>query len=113
MNSSSNFLELTPSLDIEAPAILDAVARVTEGATGDVERAVRLHDFVRDEVLFGWLPSFDASTASQTLEAAIGFCNTKTPLFVAVLRAAGIPARMHFAGIDKRILRGLIDPIDR
>jgi hypothetical protein len=92
---------------------VEAVSRITFGSTDEVERAVRIHDFVRDEVLFGWVPSFDAQSASQTLASRVGFCNTKSPLFVAMLRAAGIPARLHFAGINKRILSGLIDPIDR
>lgn len=106
----ASFLEATPSLDRDAPAIRAAVGRVTAGARDEVERAVRIHDFVRDQVPFGWAPTFDAGRASDTLARRVGFCNTKTPLFVTLLRSAGIPARIHFAGIDTRLLVPLIQP---
>ncbi len=110
MSEHGEFLDPTPTLDRDAPAIRAAVARVTEGAKDEVERAVRIHDFVRDRIAFGWAPTFDAGRASDTLARGVGFCNTKTPLFVTMLRAAGIPARIHFAGIDTRLLDPLIRP---
>jgi hypothetical protein len=79
-------------------------------AADDTNRAVRLHDFVRDEILFGWAPQFDRQTASEVLESRVGFCNTKSTLFIALLRAVGIPARLHVAGITARILEGLVNP---
>jgi len=112
MTDMSPYLAPTAALDIEAPAIVETVGRITAGAADDVERAICIHDFVRDSIPFGWVPHFDAETASQTLASRIGFCNTKTPLFVALLRAAKIPARIHFVGINKHILGGMIDPID-
>ncbi|KAJ0390322.1 hypothetical protein ATCC90586_011542 [Pythium insidiosum] len=39
-----------------------------------------------------------------------GFCNTQSTLFTALLRAAGIPARIHFVTIDAEILHGLNIP---
>ncbi|MGZ6078994.1 MAG: transglutaminase-like domain-containing protein, partial [Myxococcaceae bacterium] len=103
MDELAPFLERTESLDRDNPAIQAAVARVTAGSRDDIDRAVRIHDFVRDEVDFGWAPTFDGGRASATLARKVGFCNTKTPLFVTMLRAAGIPARIHFAGIDTRL----------
>jgi transglutaminase-like putative cysteine protease len=44
------------------------------------------------------------------LDAGVGYCNTKGTLFVAMLRAAGIPARQHFVNINARILAPFIDP---
>lgn len=105
--------EATAVLDFETPLLAEAVRRVVAGSSDSVERAVLIHAFVRDEVPFGWDPAFDSQTASETLAAAIGFCNTKTNLFVAMLRGAGIPARMHMVGINKHILDGMINPIDK
>ncbi|MGZ6070368.1 MAG: transglutaminase-like domain-containing protein [Myxococcaceae bacterium] len=110
MDELAPSLERTESLDRDNPAIQAAVARVTAGSRDDIDRAVRIHDFVRDEVDFGWAPTFDGGRASATLARKVGFCNTKTPLFVTMLRAAGIPARIHFAGIDTRLLAPLIEP---
>lgn len=109
----NRYLGRTKSLDFDEPRIADAVAGVTQGATDEVDKAVCIHDFVRDKVLFGWMPTFDAHTASETLASRIGFCNTKTPLFVAMCRAAGIPARVHIVGIDKHVLDHVIDPVDK
>jgi hypothetical protein len=65
---------------------------------------------VRDEIRFGFAPAFYDMRASEVLEARIGFCNTKSTLFVALLRAMGIPARQVFVDIDASILTGLINP---
>jgi hypothetical protein len=112
-HETGQWLRATAAIDVGQPALRQAVRRIVGDATVDTTRAVRIHDFVRDRVAFGWVSAFDRQTASQTLSSGIGFCNTKTPLFVALLRAAGIPARLHFVGIDKHILDGLIDPRDR
>jgi len=108
MIDSAQFLAPTRLVDADHPAVVSAAARLTAGARDDTEQAVRLHDFVRDEVLFGWAPTFDEQKASEMLQSRIGFCNTKSTLFAALLRARGIAARLHFATINRRILHGLI-----
>lgn len=103
------WLAATPYINAGHPEILVAAERATAGARTDIERAVRLHDLVRD-IPFGWAPEFDEQTASEVLACNIGFCNTKSTLFVALLRACGIPARIRFVSITRRVLRGLITP---
>jgi len=100
----------TRMLDADHAEIAAAAARITAGARDDGQRAVKLHDFVRDEVLFGWAPGFDRYRASEVLRDRIGFCNTKSTLFAALLRAARIPARLHCATITRKLLTGLIKP---
>ena len=100
----------TPYLDAEHPAIVRTAARVTAGAASPRERAVRIHDFVRDQIAFGFAGRFYDQRASDVLRSGVGFCNTKSTLFVALLRAAGIPARQRFVDLDARVLAGLIDP---
>jgi Transglutaminase-like superfamily len=108
-SDTAPFSIATPYIDTGHPAIISAAEHATAGAHTDIERAVRLHDLVRD-IPFGWAPAFDEQTASEALACGIGFCNTKATLFVALLRAAGIPARIHFVSISRRTLRGLITP---
>ncbi len=103
------WLAATRWIDAGHPDIVAAAKRTIAGARTDTERAVRLHDLVRD-IPFGWAPAFDQQTASEALACGIGFCNTKSTLLVALLRAAGIPARIHFVSITRRVLRGLITP---
>ncbi len=103
-------LEPTEYIDSTHPDIASTVATIAPEALSQRERAIRLHDFVRDEIAFGWAPAFYDQKASEVLSSRVGFCNTKSTLFVALLRSAGIPARQHFVDIDARILSGLIDP---
>ena len=107
--NSAPYLTATPYINTGHPEILAAAERATDGGRTDIERAVRLHDLVRD-IPFGWAPAFDEQTAAEVLGSGIGFCNTKSTLFAALLRASGIPARIHFVSISRRTLRGLITP---
>lgn len=111
--SEARTTRATAALDYDSPVLADTLQTITADAADDVERAVRIHAFVRDEVPFGWHPAFDSQTASETLESRVGYCNTKSSLFVAMLRGAGIPAQLHMVGINKHILDGLLDPIDK
>lgn len=104
------WLERTRFIDHDHPSIRAVVEQAAPVALPPVERAVRLHDFVRDRVPFGWSPAFYDETASQVLASGVGFCNTKGTLFTALLRAAGLPARQHFVDIHADILFPFIDP---
>lgn len=102
------FLEPTEWVDSDHPQVIDAARRAMRGAASEREIAVRLHDFVRDEIRFGWTHSFYRMKASDVLRTRIGYCNTKATLFVALLRASGIPARQRFVDLDARVLSGLL-----
>ena len=103
------FLESTEYIDHEHPEIRKLVRRLTANAADDRKRAVAIHDFVRDEIRFGFSGDFYDQRASAVLAGGRRFCNTKSTLFVALLRAAGIPARQRFVDIDADILHGLVD----
>ena len=105
-----SWLAETEVIDWRDPSILRATEAAVADAEGPRERAVRIHDFVRDRVRCGWQPRFYEVRASEVLAAGVGYCNTKSSLFVAMLRAAGIPARVHFVDVDASILLGVIDP---
>lgn len=108
--AATEFLAPTGVIDSAHRDIVAASRRLGTGAGDDVERAVRLHDFVRDHIRFGWAPAFDRCRASEVLRDGVGFCNTKATLLAALLRAAGIPARIHCATIHRNILHGLLRP---
>ncbi len=104
--------DLDPTLYIDSghPKIISQVKALVGAAQDDVERAVRIHDFVRDHIVFGWAGAFYDQKASEVLASGIGYCNTKSTLFVAMLRAAGIPAKQHFVNINSAILEGILNP---
>jgi transglutaminase-like putative cysteine protease len=104
------FLSPTRYVNSEHPDIKAVVAQIAPLALDPRERAVRIHDYVRDQVKFGWTSDFYDQPASEVLQSGVGFCNTEGTLFAAMLRAAEIAARQHFVDIDAKILSPLIDP---
>lgn len=82
-------------------------ARLTLDSLTERGRAIRIHDYVRDRIAFGFTPKLDDATSAETLAAGIGHTIPKTLLFVALLRAAGMRAQPHFVTIDHDILRGI------
>jgi hypothetical protein len=100
----------TTWIDSGHPRVVALAEELTRGAGSDVEVAVRLHDAVRDRVAFGIDPAFYAMKASDVLDAGVGYCNTKTTLFSALLRARGIATRTRMFDLSAAVLAGLFDP---
>jgi hypothetical protein len=94
-------------VDFAHPTVKETARRLTAGATTDRERLERLFYFVRDEIKFAFPKEGDLVKASETLASGKGQCNTKGVLFLALCRAAGMRARIHFSLIRKEIQRGL------
>ncbi|RNA20429.1 transglutaminase, partial [Brachionus plicatilis] len=107
---TKKYLKTTHYIDHESKSIKDKVNEIIKDCSSDKEKAILIHDFVRDSILFGFNRPFYDMTASQVLEAKVGFCNNKSTLFVAMLRAANIPSRTVFVDISKEILNGIVDP---
>lgn len=107
---AASSLKPTRYLDYDHKDMKAAIAEACSGATTDREKAIGIFNFVRDRVRFGWDGRFYDMRASEVLKSGIGYCNTKSTLFCAMLRGAGIPARQHFVDISARILDGLLDP---
>lgn len=72
---------------------------------GEFERIRTIYNYVRDEVLFGYNIDDDIP-ASRVLSDGYGQCNTKGTLFMALLRACGVPCRVHGFTIDKNLQKG-------
>jgi transglutaminase-like putative cysteine protease len=102
------FLGATALIDVAHPSIQSAAARITRGKATDREKAVAIHNFVRDQIAYGFGPKFYDHKASEVLRSRRGFCNPKGTLFIALLRASGIPARQHFVEISGGILHGIV-----
>lgn len=76
----------------------------------EFERLKAIYNFVRDEILFGYNVD-DSIPASKVLSDGYGQCNTKGTLFMALLRACGIPCRVHGFTIDKALQKGAMTGI--
>lgn len=93
--------------DYDHPLVRETALRVTAGETAVRGKLEKLFYFVRDEVAFGFPAEGDLVRASETLRLGFGQCNTKGTAFLALCKASGIPARLHFSLIRKEIQRGL------
>ncbi|MCG8692812.1 MAG: hypothetical protein MI806_16545 [Minwuiales bacterium] len=106
----AGYLGATGYIDSDHPRIAARAAALTAGLDDDTEKALALFAFVRDGVPFGFARGFWDRKASDVLGDGRGYCVTKSTLFVALLRAAGLPARQMFVDIHAGVLAGIIDP---
>lgn len=103
-------LRQTPLLDHTHPRIQALIAERGWRQLPERERIAAIYDFVRDEIAFGYNLADDLP-ASRVLADGLGQCNTKGTLFMALLRACGIPCRLHGFTIDKALQKGAITGI--
>ena len=106
----ADWLKTTALIDVDHPNIQDASQILTAGRMTDHEKALAIFSFVRDEVRFGFTRGFWDNRASDVMASRVGYCNTKSTLFIALLRAAKIPARQVFVDIDRNVLFGILNP---
>lgn len=92
--------------DFEHPLVRDTAQRLVANETTARGKLQRIFAFVRDEIRFRFPVAGDLVKASETIRLGHGQCNTKSTLFLALCKAAGIPARIHFSLISKEIQRG-------
>ena len=109
-DAPGRWLGATRLIDKDHRGIRNAARSITAGKVTPVEKALAIFTFVRDEVRFGFTRGFWDNKASDVLASRIGYCNTKSTLFMALLRAENIPARQVFVDIDRDVLYGIIDP---
>ena len=92
------------------PGVRESVEGITAELATEREKAIALHDYVRDNIKFGFNRYCDLSNPNHTLELGIGHCNPKGELMVALFREAGLEAHHHFVVLPKDIIKGVIPP---
>jgi transglutaminase-like putative cysteine protease len=103
-------LQSTNLIEASHPRIIALEKQICAKATSDQFAAVLIHRWVRDQIAFGFPPGFYETSATQTLDEKVGYCNTKATLFSALLRARGIPTRLRMVDLSAQVLTGLLDP---
>jgi transglutaminase-like putative cysteine protease len=102
---SAASLKSTELIDSDHPAVA-AFARECAVGGSDRERAVALHDAVRDG--FRYDPyrvdlTPDGMRASNVVRRGYGWCVPKAALLAAACRAVGIPARLGYADVRNHL----------
>lgn len=107
MNCSnfSDYLKETKMLDYSSKSIQLLIENRGWKFLKEEERTKAVYNFVKDEILFGYNVD-DGVKASRVLKDGYGQCNTKGTLLMALLRACGIPCRIHGFTIDKILQKG-------
>ena len=92
--SLADYLQCTPIIDWETPAIIEQTQTLTHSLTHDTEKARALFEWVRDTIPHSWDIGTDVvtCTASEVLQQRTGLCYAKSHLLAAMLRCIGIPA---------------------
>lgn len=90
--------------DSEHPNIKRLAHDLSIAGEADFSRFKRIFEYVRNHILFGFPPVWDRVKASDTIRYGTGYCNTKSILLVALCRAVGIPAKLHFGLIRMQIM---------
>lgn len=101
------YLQRTAILDFDHPTIQALVTEKGWQQLTDPEKVKCIYDYVKDEIQFGYNAK-DTLSASEILKDGFGQCNTKANLFMALLRAVGIPNRIHGFTIHKTLQKGAI-----
>lgn len=101
------YLAATPLLDFHHPKLQQLIAEQGWRALSRPEQIRSIYDYVQNRVVFGYNISDDIP-ASRVLRDGYGQCNTKATLFMALLRAVGIPCRFHGFTIDNALQKGAI-----
>lgn len=107
MIDRTGLLAPTPLLDYRADAIVRLIDARGWRALPKHDRIGAAYDFVRNEILFGYNRA-DGIPASDVLSDGYGQCNTKATLLMALLRALGVPCRLHGFTIHKALQRGVV-----
>lgn len=94
--------------DFDHPTVQKKATELTAGKGTPLTKIESIFYFVRDGIRFGFPPKWDEVKASEVMAYGLGYCNTKATLFLALSKAVGIPARVHFGLIDSRIMRGIL-----
>ncbi len=99
------YLEKTTMLDYDNENIQKLIKERGWKELDAFECIKSVYLYIRDEIKFGYNVD-DSIPASKVLKDGYGQCNTKGTLFMAILRACGIPCRVHGFTIDKLLQKG-------
>ena len=96
--------------DFDHKLVVETASGLVDGKLATLDKLESLFLFVRDRIRFGFPTRFqewDRVTASAVIESGYGYCNTKATLLVALCKACGIPARVHYGLIGVDVMRGI------
>ncbi len=101
-----DYLQPSQCIDSDHPTIVELAESLIDTGQSDLENAVTLFYWVRDEIRYNPYAlgtTVESFLASITLQAGESWCVPKAILLAALCRAAGIPARVGFADVRNHL----------
>ena len=106
----NRYLRETRMLDYGNARIKGLVKERKWEALDEYQKIGAIYDYVRNNIRFGYNRS-DLLSADEVLSDGYGQCNTKATLLMTLLRAVGIPCRLHGSEVDKHFQEGVTSGI--
>lgn len=104
------YLKETKLLNYRSNEITTLIAERKQNTLNEFDKIGAIYDYVQNRILLGY-NKFDNLAATEVLADGIGQCNTKATLLMALLRAVGIPCRLHCTRVAKVFQRSLMPEI--
>lgn len=102
-----DWLHSTPLLDLDHPKLRLKARSLTQLARNERERALAIYAFVK-RMPYAKRIKLEYPTSRDMLERREGDGDDKVTALIALLRAAGIPARIRYMEMRGIMLRGLV-----
>lgn len=110
LDDPDRWLGSTELLDLEDPKLRLRAHALTQLCKTEREKALAVYGFVK-RIPFAKPLKLRLRTAREVIDAGRGDADDKATVLVALLRAAGIPARLRYIELRGEILRGLTSSI--
>ena len=104
------YLNETKLLNYGSNEITTLIAERKWNTLNEFDKIGAIYDYVQNKILLGY-NKYDNLAATEVLADGIGQCNTKATLLMALLRAVGIPCRLHGTRVTKVFQRSLMPEI--
>jgi len=106
MSELDLYLQPTEFLDSDSLPVRDFAARATEGAAGEIAKAVALYYAIRDGIRYDpYVMATDPEQYRASVVAGLpaAYCIQKAILLGASARAVGVPSRLGFADVRNHL----------
>ncbi len=103
------YLCATKNMDYESKEIQELISERGWSHLDEYQKIGEIYRFVKEEIKFGYNIG-DNIAASTVLRDGFGQCNTKACLLMTLLRAVGIPTRMHAFRLNHEVQKGVVPP---
>jgi hypothetical protein len=112
LDDPCRWLGSTPLLDLDDPKLRLRAHSLTQLSKNEREKAMAIYGFVKRLTLAKPI-KLSLRTAREVIDAGGGDADDKATVLVALLRAAGIPARLRYVELSGEMLHGLVPNMTR